>query len=226
MGLINLATKFPRYAKVIGMGFKSGRMMSAADDMLMQAGKLQIPIPPYPNASISKMAQAGKLETDALRMTNQAKVLDRAAQRHSLYNQLDANQSVDAFNDAQKLGQTIHPYLKTAENIGRPAGRMATAAMMNPIGQMALYTGLPLAMYSMAGSGEQQQPESYQEMGSVAPSMMPSASYQDAYAPTMGMPATPQLDEEQIRKARRRAEEQAALNQFYAQALTQYQPYN
>lgn len=223
MGLINLATNFPRYAKVIGMGFKSGRMMNAADDALMQADKLRVPTVPYANAPAANLSRANLLEKSGLQMMNRATVLDKAAQRHSLYNNLDTLQSSDAFSDAQKLGQSLNPLLTTAGNIGKPAGRMATAAMMNPVGQMGLFMGAPMLMM---GGGGQQQPESYQEMGAIAPSMMPPASYQDAYAPAMGMPATPQLDEEQIRKARRRAEEQAALNQFYAQALTQYQPYN
>ena len=185
MGLINLATKFPRYAKVISMGFKSGRMMNAADDALTQADKLRIPTVPYANAAAANLGQADKLESTGLRMMNRAKNLDRVSNNFAAYHNFDASESASLYNDAQKLGQSLNPLLTRAGNIGKPGAG-------------------PFSLTSM----------------------MPPASYQDAYAPAYGMPATPQLDEEQIRKARRRAEEQAALNQFYAQALTQYQPYN
>jgi hypothetical protein len=103
--------------------------------------------------------------------------------------------------------------------VGGSVGRVAGGVLNNPLGQTALFMS---PMFLMAG-GESAPPESYQDAGMIVPAMMPPDSYQQMYSTDPGMPPTPQLDEEQIRRARKRAEEQAALQQFYAQALTQYQ---
>ncbi len=121
-----------------------------------------------------------------------------------------------AYNSTNFADKAVFNTARVGGGIGRVAGEV----LVNPAGQMGLFVGAPMLM---AGSGQTAPPESYQDMGAIAPAMTPPDSYQQMYSSSYGVPATPQLDEEQIRRARKRAEEQAALNQFYAQALNQYQ---
>lgn len=56
----------------------------------------------------------------------------------------------------------------------------------------------------------------------VAPNQLPAGSTNQQSPQVMGMESVTPLNEEQVKKAQKRAMEQAALNAFYAQQLGQY----
>lgn len=125
-----------------------------------------------------------------------------------------------SWGDAYKNAQWLDKAAYHTGRIGGSGARVAGSVLNNPVGQMGLFMGAPMLMM---GSEEEPQ-SSYQDVGMIVPNMIPPDSYQQAYS-DVGIPTNPQLDAEQISKARKRAEEQAALNQFYASALSQYGGY-
>lgn len=91
----------------------------------------------------------------------------------------------------------------------------ATFIQENPL-KFAAGTGLTgLGIGALMFSGNEQQAQAPQQSLTVAP--VPASASQ-----AMPQMAVPMLNEEQVSKARKRAEEQAALNAFYAQSLNNY----
>lgn len=216
--MFQLISNYPRYAKVIGMGFKSGRTLGTADDLAAAAKAASTPRIPAPHNSASN-ARAANLENTSQRLVQESAQIGKVADRYSKYRGFDTDEAGVMFNEAQKLGKWTNPYLSTAESITKPALRLAGGAMMHPAGQTALYMGLPMMMMSGGGGSEELPTEYYQQQPMDGYAPMPMAIPPQMSAPMMASSA---LDEEQIRRARKRAEEQAALQQFYAQALSQY----
>lgn len=122
-----------------------------------------------------------------------------------------------SWDDAYKTADWVDKAAYHTGRIGGGGARLAGSTLSSPVGQTALFMGVPMLMMGSPSGGEEMPPEYYQQqpMDAYGPVSMP---------PQMSAPmmASSALDEEQIRRARKRAEEQAALNSFYAQALTQY----
>lgn len=119
-----------------------------------------------------------------------------------------------SWDDAYKTADWVDRTAFHAGRIGSGGVRVAGNVLDNPVGQMGLFMGVPMLM--MGGGEDAPQELTYPSpMDGYANGSMPSQM------PTP-MIESSSLDAEQVSKARKRAEEQAALNQFYAQALTQY----
>lgn len=213
MGAINLignAVTNPRFAKVIGLGFKSGRLSSSADalyDASIAAKASNIP---------SDVMNAERFASAGYRNTNKAINTLSTAKNYAKFHGLDFDDARGATRLGHRIGRAINPVLTPVEKVALPIGRIAGATMMHPAGQMALFMGAPMLM--MSGGGSEEVPtEHYQQQPMDGYAPMPVLSQMPA-----PMMASSALDEEQIRRARKRAEEQAALQQFYAQALSQY----
>lgn len=201
----------PRLARIAQLGWNSGAAARKSDDMARTAlnlGKNEIPADVLMSKRLSRVAS---------KMGDRAQMLgDRAlgyAARHGIADSTASTLRDYASNAANVLSPVVNPVAGVAKGVGNTA----TAAMMNPMGQMALFMGLPYLMMSgQGGEAQQEQLQNYEQPQGIPMSPPPMTEPNFDYG----------LNEEQINKARRRAEEQAALNQFYAQALTQYQPYN
>ena len=100
---------------------------------------------------------------------------------------------------------------------------LTRANAINQIGGVARIAGLGLAGLGTGGvivtnmlNGE----EDRQYV--VAPNQLPAGSTNQQPPQVMGFESVQPLNEEQVKKAQKRAQEQAALNAFYAQQLGQY----
>lgn len=204
-----------RLARVAQLGWKSGKSTAIAERMGSHATNFM-----REAKTPAQRVAASQLRGMAIQARNDASLASKTAQRYSRYVGVDNKASSDAFKWSHDVGKFTEPVVTPIQRVAGTAGGIAMDVMNNPVGQMGLFVGAPMLMM---GGGESAPPESYQDAGMIVPAMTPPDSYQQMYSSSYGVPATPQLDEEQIRRARKRAEEQAALQQFYAQALTQYQ---
>ena len=201
----------PRLARIAQLGWKSGAAARMSDDMRSSAvnlGKSNIPAEIATSNRLSKAASVL-----GSRAENTADVALGYAKHHGIADSTASTLRDYASNAANILSPVVNPVAGVAKGVGTTA----TAAMMNPMGQMALFMGLPYLM--MNGQEQVASDESLLATGYQFPASDLRGATSDL-RPDFDYG----LNEEQINKARRRAEEQAALNQFYAQALTQYQP--
>lgn len=124
-----------------------------------------------------------------------------------LQRELDPNE-VGLFGNRETY-QT--PDLSISNKIGYAASQ--------PVVQLATGVGTGMIALNLFGGNSQQQQAPQQSM--TQPNQ-PPAGMSQAIPQVIGMESVTPLNEEQVKKAQKRAMEQAALNAFYAQQLGQY----
>jgi hypothetical protein len=212
--MLQTLAQIPRLARVAQLGLKSGRMLQAGEGLSAASKAMKGSEVGSVAATAKRYGVAG--ERLAARAANTMNV----AKNYGEYVGIDPATTSKVLNRAASFGRFIEPIATPTERIAGGLGKVGEQMMINPVGQMALFGIAPYAVMGAMQGGGEVPPETYaQPMDGYMP-MPPMAQP----SPEIMLPQ-PSLDEEQIKRARRRAEEQAALNQFYAQALQQYGGY-
>lgn len=125
-------------------------------------------------------------------------------------------EAIEGFNlGRMHQGVKLDPDIRQVLSPANTAGLIAS----NPYAQRAaglavLGTGGVIVNNMLNGDQDQQYV--------VAPNQPPTAMPQQSPDQVVGIETLTPLNEEQVKKAQKRAQEQAALNAFYAQQLGQY----
>lgn len=121
---------------------------------------------------------------------------------------------VEGFNLGQmNRGVRIDPDVRQALTPANTAGLVASNPYTQGVaGLAALGTGGVIVTNMLNGEEDRQYV--------IAPNQPPTSMLQQPQA--IGVESLTPLNEEQVKKAQKRAQEQAALNAFYAQQLGQY----
>lgn len=201
--LLNIAA-IPRLARIAsaGAGAANGLKTEAAIGRAMQTNRAVERALMGRNANLTPLAGLDSAQKTAA-MAGAQQVVNQINQQLPRYKTWQQGYDDAAFLD------------KAAFHTGRlagGAGSISGAVLNNPAGAIAAST-VPFMMFSGGGDSVPVE-QAYQPMTGYVPPDAPPMP------PEMMLPSP--LDAEQAAKAQKRAQEQAALNQFYAQALQQY----